>query len=190
MDVDIDFQTSFDLNSVIKHAIPASTVKKGMLAKHNCGYYLQNIPVDEHTGFAAIPFEEAEVMGYFKIDFLHLSLLDNIKSKAELRSMIATEPNWDLLQDPKVVEKLFQVHRNADLLQKVKPRTVQQLADVCSLIRPGKVYLINRYLQDPDKARDELYKRPDKGYYFKRSHAICYALTIVAQLHMIARGTI
>lgn len=190
MDIDIDFPTKFDLNSVIRHAIPASMVKKGELAKHNCGYYFQNIPIDKHTGYAAIPYEKAEELGYFKIDFLHLSLLDNVKSKEELRQMIAKEPNWELLQDPNVVVKLFQIHKNVDLLQAIKPKSVQELADAIALIRPGKRHLIDRYLSNPQEVRQELYKRDGDGYYFKKSHAISYALTIVAQLHLIAKGVI
>lgn len=188
MDVDIDFASDFDLNSVIKHAVPASMVKKGELVKHNCGYYLQNIPVDPHTHYAAIPYEQAEQVGYFKIDFLHLSFLDRVKSKAELRQMIAKEPNWELLQDPNVVERLFHISKHGDLLRAVKPKTVQELADVLALIRPGKRRLLNQYLNDKDRTRAELYRKDGDSYNFKRSHAISYALTIVAQLHLVAKG--
>ena len=187
-DIDIDFPTTFNLNSVINHAIPASMVRNGELVKHPCGYYFQSIPIDPHTKLAAIPYQAAEQLGYFKIDFLHLSLLDSIKSKSEMRSLIAKPPNWELLQDPGVVSKLFQIHKNAELLRRVKPNSVNQLADTIALIRPGKKHLIARYLKDPDSVRGELYRRDGDGYYFKKSHAVSYALTIVAQLHLIEQG--
>jgi len=190
MDVDIDFPTNFDLNSVIKHAIPASMVKNGELVKHNCGYYLQNIPVDPYTGVAAIPHRAAKEEGYFKIDFLHLSFLDSVKSKAELRRMIAKEPDWDLLHDPAVVAKLLHIHQYGDLLRTINPRSVQELADVLAFIRPGKRRLLQQYLNDREGTREELYRKDGDNYNFKRSHAISYALTIVAQLHLIARGVL
>lgn len=188
MDIDIDFPTTFDPQKYFKTAIPASTVKGGELEKHPCGQYLQNIPVDPVTGFAAIPYEEAEVLGYFKIDFLHLSVLDNFESKDEIRTLLKLDPNWDLLLDPNVVSKLFQIHRHLDLLKDVKPHSVQELADCIALIRPGKRHLLRQYRTDKEKARKELYTPAENGYFFKRSHAISYALTIVLQLHLEELG--
>lgn len=189
MDIDIDFKTTFDPRRLMKQAVPASMVKNGQLAKHNCGHYFQSIPIDKVTGFAAIPYEEAQILGYFKIDFLHLSVLDKFESKDEMRRMVREEPDWTYLQDEEQVVKLFHISKHADLLARVKPKSVQQLADCLALIRPGKKHLLSKYMQDKNSAaiRKELYSRSD-GYYFKKSHAISYALTIVLQLHLIAQG--
>lgn len=189
MDIDIDTPTAFDPASLFKEAIAASMVRNGELVKHPCGHYFQNISVDPETNLAAIPYEEAENLGYFKIDFLHLSILDFVESKQQLRTLIHKEPNWDLLCDKKVVSKLFQLHRHYDIISKIKPRSVNELADVIALIRPNKRHLLTDYLQDRVKVSPLLYRQKDDDKSsFKRSHAIAYALTVVLQLHLIEQN--
>lgn len=186
MDIDLDFPTKFDPTKVFDKIVPASMVKDGALVKHPCGHYLQAIPVDPHTNLAAIPYEEAEALGYFKIDFLHLSVLDHFANKNEIRTLLKMEPNWKLLLDEQHVPKLFQIHKHARLLAKVRPCSIQELADCIALIRPGKRHLIDKYLNDRDTVREkELYTKDKEGYTFKRSHALAYAMTIVLQLHLI-----
>lgn len=189
MDVDIDFRSDFDPLELFTSAVRASRVDNGKLLKHNVGVYFQHISKDKLTGFAAIPYNKAEEMGYFKIDFLHLSILDNFESKDEIRALLKKEPDWMLLQSPDVVRKLFQLHSHFDLVVRVKPQSVQELADCIALIRPGKRFLLEGYLKDRDVVRTELYRKPDDGrIYFKKSHAVAYALTIVLQLHLIKAG--
>lgn len=188
MDIDIDFQTDFDPRTLFKRAIPASMVKNGELVKHPCGYYFQTIPVDAVTNLAAIPHEAAEEIGYFKFDFLHLSILDKFQSKHEMRKLLNKQPDWTLLLDEQHVSKLFQIHKHAKLLRKVRPTSVQELADCIALIRPGKRDLVDQHLHNKEQTRAQLYTASDDGYSFKRSHAISYALTIVLQLHLIAQG--
>lgn len=190
MDIDIDLRTDFDPTKYFKEARRASMVKNGALVKHPAGAYFQPIPIDSITNLAAIPYEQAEELGYFKIDFLHLSTLDYFDNKQQIRTLIKKEPDWLLLQQPSVVQKLFQVHRHANLLAEIKPTSVQVLADCIALIRPGKRHLLQAYKKAPDIVRAELYRKPEDGYYFKRSHAIAYALTIVLQLHLAKAGII
>ena len=143
------------------------------------------------SGLAAIPFREAEELGYFKIDFLHLTLLDHFETKEQIRVLSNTEPDWSLLLHKDVVPKLFQIHRYYDLINKVKPTSVQALADCIALIRPAKRHLLDAYVKCPDVIRQELYSKPTDGkYHFKRSHSIAYAVTIVLQLHLIKGGII
>lgn len=186
MDIDIDLQSSFDPLILFPEGVRASMVnKKGELVKHPCGVYLQNIAVDPITKFAAIPYEEAEALGYFKIDFLKLTLLDDCNSKQQIRELISQEPDWHLLQDQNVVEQLFQIHNQFKILQIIKPSSVQELADTIALIRPGKKHLLEDYIKDRQSTRSILYAKTGDGYFFKKSHAISYALTIVLQLHLI-----
>ncbi len=99
MDIDIDLKTDFDPQKYFKEAVRASMVKNGELIKHPAGAYFQPIPVDSVTGLSAIPYEQAEEAGYFKIDFLHLSTLDFFDNKQQIRTLIKKEPDWLLLQD-------------------------------------------------------------------------------------------
>ena len=189
MDVDIDFPTSFDPLDIFKTATRASRVQDGELKKHNAGIYFQNIPVDHQTGFAAIPFKQAQEMDYFKIDFLHLSFLDNFGSKREIRALLQKEPDWLLMQSPEVISKLFQIHNHIETVQRIKPQSTQELADCIAIIRPGKRYLLEAYLKDRNAVRPHLYTKPEDGRaYFKKPHAISYALTIILQLHLIKAG--
>lgn len=188
MDIDIDFQTTFEPTQIIKQAIAASQVSGGKLSKHPCGYYFQTMPVDPYSGLAAIPHNQADQFGFFKIDFLHLSVLNHFSSKEEIRALIRKEPNWDLLQDPNEVAKLFQISKHHEMLQELKPRSVLELSDCIALIRPGKRYLLRRYKANKQATRKELYEPREGAYCYKKPHAISYALTIVLQLHLIAQG--
>lgn len=187
MDIDIDFPSDFDPTKYFD-VVRASRVHNGKLAKHPVGVYFQNIPVDRMTGLAAIPFKEAEEQGYFKIDFLHLTLLDYFDSKDQMRTLMKVEPDWSLLEDEEVVAKLFQVHRQHKLLSKLKPQSVQELADAIALIRPGKRALLSAYMKDKEAVRPELYTKSEDGMSYKKPHAVAYALTIVLQLHLIKGG--
>jgi hypothetical protein len=186
MDIDIDLKTLFNPINIFTNAVPASMVKNDELVKHPCGHYLQNMPVDVVTGLAAIPYNKAESEGYFKIDFLHLSLLDNFSSKREMRELLKLPTPWDLLLDEGVVVKLFQLSKHHNLIQQVQPKSVDDLADCVALIRPNKRQLLTEYLGNRSKNRHLLYRQDsDTKSSFKRSHAIAYALTIILQLHLV-----
>lgn len=188
-DIDIDFQTTFDPLKIFNSAIPASVIKDGEITKHQCGVYFQNMPVDLVSGFAAIPYKSAEELGYFKVDMLHLTILDNFSSKDEIRKLLNKQPNWELLEYPQQVEKLFQISKHFETIIKIKPKSIQELADCIALIRPGKKHLLYEYLKNRKGVRPQLYTKPENdGYYYKKSHAISYAMTIVLQLHLIEQG--
>ena len=188
MDIDIDLQTKFDpIKAFPGVAVRASMVREGELVPHPCGAYLQAVPVDPLTGLAAAPYEEAEALGCFKIDFLHLHVYDEFASRDEIKALLDIDPDWMLLQIPSVVINLFQLGRHLDVLQAVKPRSVIELADCLALIRPQKKYLLKYYLQDRLKARPMLYSKEhgEGGYGFKKAHAIAYAYVIILQLHLV-----
>lgn len=190
MDIDIDTPTSFNPLTIFD-AVRASMVKDGKLRPHPCGVYFQRIAKDPITQLAAIPHEQAEQLGYFKVDFLHLNILDYFDNKHQIRTLLQKQPNWDLLLDKQIVSKLFQLHNYADILAEIRPRSVIELADTIALIRPAKQYLLAKYIntQDRQKLREELYAKPvDGGYYYKKSHAISYASNIILQLHLIQAG--
>ena len=190
MDIDIDLPTTFDATKLFE-VVRASMVKNGELVKHPVGVYFQRIAEDPITGLAAIPYKDAEQLGYFKIDLLHLSLLDYFNSKEEMRALLKREPNWNLLKREAVVQKLFQINKQFELVNQVQPRSVETLADCIALIRPSKRPLINTYVkakteEQKEKIRRLLYSKPqDNNVWFKKAHAVAYALTIVLQMHLI-----
>lgn len=183
MDIDIDVSDNKRAREIL-NAVRASIVENSELKAHIVGLYFQNIPVDGITKLAAIPYELAEEYGYYKIDVLNLSLLDNFTNKQEIRELLKLEPDWKLLQDVEIIPKLFHLSKHAATLKRIKPKTVEELADVLALIRPNKKHLIDKYISDKTGTRKELYKKVDASD-LRKSHAIPYALLIVLQLHLL-----
>lgn len=188
VDVDIDTAPSFKPESHFPRWLRAAVVKDGKVQPHPVGVYPQAMARDPFTGLAAIPYEEAEDLGYLKVDFLHLNVYSHFKSRQEIEELLKREPDWTLLQVPSTWEKLFQLAKHGDLLQKVKPRSVEELADCMALIRPGKKGLLGLYLKEREACRRGLYAKDDEGYSFKRSHSLAYSLVVVLQLHLIEQG--
>lgn len=188
MDIDIDTPTSFDPNAVFGKAIRASQVNNEKIQKHPAGVYFQTIPTDPVTALSAIPYNRAEDYGFFKVDFLHLSLLDYFDNKKQLRKLMNTEPDWSLLADEAVTSQLFQLRNSHDLLQFIKPTSVEEVADCIALIRPAKIHLQDNYVLNKERTRKELYQMPLPTGCFKRAHAIAYAFNVVVQLHLLKNG--
>jgi DNA polymerase III alpha subunit len=96
-------------------------------------------------------------------------------------------PDWKLLTKKEIVEKLFHLSNHADMVTRVKPKSVAELADCLALIRPSKKHLVPKYIQDRNDPEllEELYRKESKSD-FRKSHAIPYALLIVIQLHLIS----
>lgn len=156
--------------------------------KHPCGIYPQNIPTDPITGLAAIPFKDAEKLGYFKIDILNNSVYSYFNSKDEINAILEIEPDWSLLNTRSIVEKLFQISKHFDLIQTIKPSSISDLADAIALIRPGKKHMVNKYSTNKQEVRKFLFDYTSDDYSFKKGHAIAYAHVIVLQLHLIGAG--
>jgi len=188
MDVDIDVEPTFRPERLFPRWPRAAVVKDGKVSPHPVGVYPQEMAVDPFTGLAAIPYEEAEDLGYLKVDFLHLNVYQHFETRAEIEALLKQEPDWTTLQLPSTWPKLFQLAKHGELLTKVKPRSVEELADCMALIRPGKKALLGLYLKERVACRRALYAKDDEGYSFKKSHALAYALVVVLQLHLIEQG--
>ena len=184
-DIDIDVKDRDVLLEKLKH-IPASIINKGEVKKHNTGVYFTDIPVHPFTNTANIDYKEAEELGYFKLDILNVSIYKNIESKEQLDELLDMEPMWELLEHKEVVEQLFHIHNHFEIVRKLKPQNIEQLAAVLAVIRPAKRYLLDK---DWDTSLHEVWIKP-KGddYYFKKAHAFAYAHAIVLQLNMLTKG--
>jgi DNA polymerase III alpha subunit len=65
----------------------------------------------------------------------------------------------------------------------MKPKSVEQLAAVLAMIRPAKRYLVGQNWQ---RVEDEVWGKPEGDeYYFKKAHAIAYAMLVVVQMNLI-----
>ena len=184
-DVDIDF---FDRDSTLKlfKHTPASIIKEGKTEKHKTGVYFHAVPEHPVTGHATLDYKKAEDRGYFKIDCLNVSIYKNIKSEEELVQLMIQDPAWEMLKDPKVVENLFHLNGHFNIVSKLKPRTIEQLAAVLAIIRPAKRQLMYK---DWVAIMNEVWIKPTDGsYFFKKSHAVAYAQAIVVQMNLISKA--
>lgn len=180
-DIDIDVKDREVLLEKLKH-IPASIIKDGEIKKHNTGVYFTDIPTHPFTNSANIDYKEAEDRGYFKLDILNVGVYEKVKDEKHLQELIDQEPDWSLLEHKEIVEQLFHIHNHFDIVSKLKPKSVEELAAVLAIIRPAKRHLLKQNWSD---IKENVWKKPtDDSYYFKKSHAIGYALAIVVQLNL------
>ena len=184
-DIDIDFTNRDDALKLFKH-IGASRYENNKLVKHNTGVYLHEVPVNAPTGLCAIPYEQAEEQGFFKIDFLNVGLYKGVRDEEHLVQLMNTEPLWDLLLDDSFNSLLFHVNGHGGILREMKPESVEQLAAVLAMIRPAKKHLIGKTWNEVMK---EVWVKPaNEEYYFKKSHATAYAVAIVVQMNLICES--
>jgi len=182
-DIDIDVKDRDVLLEKLKH-IPASIISDGEIKKHNTGVYFTDIPIHPFTNTANIDYKEAEDRGYFKLDILNVSVYEKVKDEKHLQQLIDQEPDWSLLEHKEIVEQLFHIHNHYDIVNKLKPKSVEQLAAVLAIIRPAKRSLLNATW--PEIESNVWVKPNDDSYYFKKSHAIGYALAICVQMNLMS----
>lgn len=182
-DIDIDFADRTKALALFEH-VKASREEDGRLVAHNTGVYFHTVPVDARSNLCSIPYHDAEDRGYFKIDFLNVSLYKDIKNEEHLVQLMNQEPLWDLLEQDDFVNLLFHVNGHGSILRRVKPKSVEQLAAVLAMIRPAKRYLIGK---DWETVEAEIWTKPkhEHEYYFKKAHAVAYAMAIVVQMNLI-----
>ena len=179
-DVDIDMADRDKLLELIEHT-PAS-IKRGIeFEKHNTGVYVQPIPMFPLKGFSTIDHKEAEEVGYFKLDVLNNHIYNGVKSEQHLDKLLATEPMWESFEHKEIVDQLFHISKHHDIVKQHLPNSVEDLAMILALIRPGKRHLVGNTWE---VISNEVWEQTD-GYFFKRSHAIGYATAIIVQLNLI-----
>lgn len=184
-DIDIDFLDRSVPLAELKH-VTASIEDNGTFKKHNTGVYCTSVPYNPLTGLSTIDYKEAEARGYFKIDFLNVSIYKGVRDDKHLKQLMETEPLWDLLLQDEFVNLLFHVNGHGSILRETKPVTVEQLAAVLAMIRPAKRYLIGK---DWSEINSEVWVKPaGDEYYFKKAHAVAYAMAIVVQMNLICEG--
>jgi len=180
-DIDIDVLDRTVVLNQLCH-IPASINKKGEYTKHNSGVYVHSIPFDPVSGLASIESKEAEERGYFKLDFLNNSLYEGVRDEAHLISLMEQEPVWDLFQHEEVVQNLAHVSNHIEVLRILKPQSIEELAEVLAIIRPAKRHLLN---ESKETIKSQVWEKPtNDSYYFKKAHAVAYAVSIVVQLNL------
>ena len=182
-DIDIDLADRDQLLKLID-ATPAQQLHQGQVRRHNSGIYVTDIPYDPVNACAAIDYEAAEQLGYFKIDLLNMSVYQLIKSPEHYKEMLAKEPQWDQLwTDAKWSGQLVHIGNYTELLKAMKPDSIPRMAAFISIIRPGKAHLQNRPWAE---VFESVWDGDDsKGYTFKKSHAISYAALVALHMNLL-----
>lgn len=185
-DVDIDVADRTAALEGLAHT-PASMLVEGRLKKHNSGVYFQNVPIDPVTGLCAFPSGEkggelASKFGFAKVDLLHNTAYHGVKSPDHLRELLARPIPWELFEREEVVSRLQHISNHFDLVYGYQPKSIEDLACIIALIRPGKKHLIG---EEMSVVREEVWKKQGDGYTFKKSHAIAFAMMIVVQLQAL-----
>lgn len=186
MDIDIDFADRDTALKFIKHIPAAIKDANGTFKKHNTGVYCTPIPYNPVNNLSTIDYKEAEERGYFKIDFLNVSIYKDIKDEEHLKTLMETEPLWDLLEQDDFSNLLFHINGHGSVLRQMKPTSILQLAAVLAMIRPAKRHLIG---ENWTKVMETIWTKPEDGeYYFKKAHAVAYAMAIVVQMNLICES--
>jgi len=183
-DVDIDFADREQILKLVAHraAMQKDSSKE---RKHNTGVYFHHVPVNPFTGLCTLDYKQAESAGWFKIDLLNVGIYNNFTSNEQIDDLLTKEPMWELLEHREVIQQLFHIHNHSDTVIRMKPRSIDQLAMVLAVIRPGKKHLIGRSWAEIEK---EVWTKTEDVYSFKKSHSFGYAAAIVLQLNQLAYG--
>ena len=181
-DIDIDFANRDIVLSKIQHRVAKLDNGK----KHNTGVYVTEIPHNPVDNLSTIEHKTAEDRGYFKLDFLNVSIYKDVRDEAHLQQLMETEPQWELLQHDDFNKLVFHVAGHGTVLRSMMPNSVEQLAAVLAMIRPAKRHLIGK---DWTTVMKEVWTKPTNGeYYFKKAHAFSYAMAVVVHMNLLVEG--
>jgi len=182
-DIDIDLADREQLLKLIS-ATAARQINQNQIRKHNSGVYVTDIPYDPVHECAAIDYETAEQLGYFKIDLLNMSVYQLIKNQEHYDQMLALEPPWQRLwTDPEWAQQLVHVGNYTELLKSMRPDSIPRMAAFIAIIRPGKAHLQNQPW--PEVFKTVWDGDDSRGFVFKHSHSISYAKLVALHMNLL-----
>jgi len=184
-DVDIDVANRELALSSLTH-VPASIIRDGKITKHNTGVYFHAVPIDPVTELCSIGYDRAEDMGCFKIDVLNVGVYTMVRDESHLLDLMSRTIDWTVFEKPDFVGKLFHINNYGELVAKLKPKSIKDLAMILALIRPGKRHLQSKCIQQGfDSISDEIWKHDENGYVFKHAHGISYAVLVYVHANLL-----
>jgi hypothetical protein len=141
--------------------------------------------MDPVTGRASIDYQAAEARGYIKLDFLNVTLYNQVRDEQHLLQLMAKEPAWDRLYDREFCAKLIHIGNHYDTLIKMPQavNSIPRLAMYLAIIRPAKRHLIG--LPWDEVAKTVWDKPTDNSYYFKKSHSVGYSHLVVVNMNLL-----
>lgn len=181
-DIDIDLGDRDKLLAVIKH-IPASMRNVDPARKHPTGVYITDIPYDPINNMSSLHYVDAENRGYFKLDLLNVHVYEQVRDEHHLIELMR-EPDWSMLNDRTLVEKLIHLGNSFDLIRRMPEsiNTIPRLAMFLAAIRPAKRHLLGKTFKEINQT---VWDKDQTGYSFKRSHAVAYAQLVVVHMNLL-----
>ena len=178
-DIDIDFADRDVILNKIHHRVARLNTGK----KHNTGVYVTEAPHNPVDNLCTIDHKTAEDRGYFKLDFLNVSIYKDVRDETHLQELMERKPIWQLLEHKDFVDNVFHLSGHDSLLKQLKPTSVEQLAATLAIIRPAKRHLAK---ESWSKILQEVWRKPTNGeYYFKKAHAFSYAMAVVVHMNLL-----
>lgn len=182
-DIDIDFADRDQVLPIIKH-VPAAINRNGEWIKHNTGIYVNPIPADPFTGLANIDYQQAEQMGYVKLDLLNVHVYSLVKNEQHLLDLINREPLWEMLEHKEFVEQVIHIGNHYDLLGKMPEpvNSIARMAMFIALIRPGKRHLVGKSWRE---VGNSIWDKTEDAYSFKKSHSVAYSHLVILHMNLL-----
>lgn len=183
-DIDLDFADRDQVLNLLEHT-PASQWRNGQLVKHNTGVYVTEVPKDPILGICSIDYQQAEELGYVKLDMLNMSVYQQVRDPDHLKQLLDKTPNWQRLRDRSFVEQVVHIGNHWDLLQRM-PEPVDSIARMAmflAVIRPAKRHLAGKNWRE---VAQTVWEKPsDGGYGFKQAHGLAYAHLVVVHMNLL-----
>jgi hypothetical protein len=180
-DIDIDCADRQQIVDVID--CTASSIRDGKYPKrHNTGVHVTDIPYDPATDTASIDYRTAEERGYIKLDLLNVNLYSMVRSEEHLIELMR-EPDWSMLTDRTIMEKMIHIHRHYDTMRRMPEPidSIPRMAMFLALIRPGKRHLIGKTWRE---VAESIWDKDADQYAFKKSHSVAYAQLVVVNMNL------
>jgi hypothetical protein len=180
-DVDLDFGNRDKILNLIKN-VPARQESNTESKHHNSGVYVTDIPYDPIHGCASIDYKEADQRGYFKLDFLNVSVYRYIKSPEHYKLLLHRDPPWEKLMDRKFCEEVVHIGGHCELIRQMKPDSIQRMAMFLAVIRPAKRHLIGNSWKE---ISEDIWIKEDGEFIFKKAHAVAYSHLVALHMNML-----
>lgn len=183
MDIDLDFGDRNSILNLIQH-VPAAMVKNDRLVRHVSGVYVNDVPYNSVSTTAAIDYRIAEQLGYVKLDFLNVTLYQQIASPQQLAKLMDRTPPWTRLLDSEFFSQLIHIGRHYNTMRQMPEPvdSIERMAMFLAVIRPSKRHLIGQ--RWATVAQTVWQVSEDGAYGFKKSHAHGYATLVAVQMNL------
>lgn len=183
-DIDIDFSNRDDILQHIRH-VSARKLHQGKPERHNSGVYVQPIPFDPTLDASALHFKDADERGYFKIDFLNVSVYQHIKDAEHYQAMLDRPIPWHRLNEAAFVEQIIHISNYPRQVAECMPDTIPRMAMFLSALRPAKKHLLGKPWAE---IAETVWIKDEDEYSFRHSHAVAYAVLVGLHMNLIVEA--